>query len=113
MWWIAAAKARGWFTLFGNFGGNVAMGGNWQEAGVHYGKSAHKADSVLVSRWSREVEEFPVPPLRVGWGSGREGTLSLTGKKNGSRTECRSTSTAVALCGGAISSWRDQGGATK
>ena len=31
-------------------------------------------------------------------------TLSLTGKKNGSRTECRST--AVALCGGAISSCR-------
>ena len=36
------------------------------------------------------------PPC-VWCGSGREVTLSLTGKKNGSRTECRSTSRGVRI----------------
>ena len=43
--------------------------------------------------WAREPSvRWKPPPLRVVCGSGREVTLSLTGKKNGSRTECRSTS---------------------
>ena len=64
--------------------------------------------------WAREASVRWKPRPCVCCGSGREVTLSLTGKKNGSRTECRST--AVALCGGAISSCRvaqkNRGGAS-
>ena len=53
----------------------------------------------------RSVCPLEAPPLRVvRMGAGERRLSPSQAKKNGSRTECRST--AVALCGGAISSCR-------
>ena len=63
--------------------------------------------------WARSVCPLEAPPLRVVWERERGDSLPHR-QKNGSRTECRST--AVALCGGAISSCRvaqkNRGGAS-
>lgn len=69
MWFIKFAQARGLFTLYGNFGGDLAMNVNWLEPGEHYAGTRGKprSDSTLVRWWRDEYALMPAQPTLLDW----------------------------------------------